>query len=53
MPKNQALARKGEYAKIYADPKKAMRILKWKPKKSLKESVESLQKWYEKYPQGY
>jgi UDP-glucose 4-epimerase len=53
MQKKQSEARKGEYAKIYADPQKAMRTLKWKPKKSLAQSVESLRKWYEKFPQGY
>jgi len=53
MAKRKASARKGEYAEIYADPGKAKKILKWKPKKSLKDSIESLRKWYENKPTGY
>ncbi|MFA5961765.1 MAG: UDP-glucose 4-epimerase GalE [Parcubacteria group bacterium] len=53
LERKKAAARKGEYAKIYANPKKAMRVLKWKPKKSLVASVESLRKWYAGYPEGY
>lgn len=45
--------RPGEYAHVYADNTKAREILKWSPKKSLKDSIESLKKWYEKYPNGY
>lgn len=43
----------GEYAKIYANPSKIMKELKWKPTKSLKDSIISLKRWYTKYPQGY
>ncbi|MFH1188417.1 MAG: UDP-glucose 4-epimerase GalE [bacterium] len=46
-------ARKGEYAKIYANPKKAQKVLHWTPKKTITDSIESLQKWYEKFPNGY
>lgn len=53
MDKKDGKARKGEYAKIYADPSKAFKILKWKPKKSIEESILSLSRWYEKHPQGY
>ncbi len=53
MDKKDVKARKGEYAKIYADPSKAFKILKWKPKKSIEESILSLSRWYEKHPQGY
>jgi len=53
MKKSKGLARKGEYAKIYANSKKAMKILKWKPKKNLSDSVKSLRRWYEKFPKGY
>lgn len=53
MPKKKSPARKGEYAEIYADPRKAQKILKWKSKKSLKDSIESLRKWYENRPLGY
>jgi len=53
MEKKKGKARKGEYAKIYADNSKAKKILKWKPEKGIAESVLSLKKWYEKYPKGY
>jgi len=53
MNKKKGKARKGEDAKIYADPSKAFKILKWKPEKNIEESVISLRKWYEKHPRGY
>jgi UDP-glucose 4-epimerase len=53
MPNQKAPARKGEYAEIYADPRNAQQILKWQAKKNLKDSTESLRKWYENRPQGY
>lgn len=53
MQKSQAETRKGEYAQIYANPHKAKEILGFSPKKSLTESIESLRKWYEGYPNGY
>ncbi len=45
--------RKGEYAKIYADISRARKVLKWTPKRSIEDSVESLVKWYTKHPQGW
>ena len=45
--------RKGEYAKIFADISKAKKILDWKPKRSIKDSVESLIKWYKRNPDGW
>ena len=51
--KKNGKARKGEYAKVYADSSKAFKILKWKPKKSMEDSILSLRKWYEKHPRGY
>lgn len=45
--------RQGEYAKIYANINKAKRILKWRPKKTIKESILSLLKWYQAHPQGW
>lgn len=45
--------RKGEYARVYADPTKAKEILKFQPRKSLTESIESLRKWYTGHPDGY
>lgn len=53
MEKSQAEPRKGESAWIYANPKKAEKILGFHPKKSLRESIESLRKWYGGYPHGY
>lgn len=53
MVKKEGQTRKGEYAKIYADTSKAFKILKWKPVKSIEDSILSLRKWYEKYPNGY
>ncbi|MBU6431379.1 UDP-glucose 4-epimerase GalE [Patescibacteria group bacterium] len=53
MNKKSGEARKGEYAKIYADASKAFKILKWKPEKNIEESILSLRKWYEKHPRGY
>lgn len=51
--KKEGKTRQGEYAEIFADPQKAQDMLKWKPQKSLKESIESLREWYEKFPNGY
>jgi UDP-glucose 4-epimerase len=45
--------RKGEYAKIFTDTQKARKVLKYKTSKNLTDSIESLRKWYEKYPEGY
>lgn len=45
--------RKGEDPAIYADNQKAIKLLEWKPEKSLKESVISLKKWYSNHPKGY
>jgi len=49
----KAKPRQGEYAEIFADNKKARKVLKWKPKRSIESSVNSLVKWYEKHPQGW
>jgi UDP-glucose 4-epimerase len=51
--RKKAPARKGEYAKIFADPQKARKTLNWRPRKSIRESVESLKKWYTGHPRGY
>jgi UDP-glucose 4-epimerase len=53
MPREHGATRKGEYAAIYADPRRARRVLKWKTKKTLQDSIESLRKWYENRPAGY
>ncbi|MFA4826838.1 MAG: UDP-glucose 4-epimerase GalE [Candidatus Shapirobacteria bacterium] len=46
-------ARKGEWAEVYADISKAKRILDWEPKRTIKDSVETLVKWYTNHPQGW
>ncbi|MBP9801843.1 MAG: UDP-glucose 4-epimerase GalE [Candidatus Moranbacteria bacterium] len=53
MEKAPTVTRKGEHAKIYADPRKAKKALQFMPKKSLTESIESLRKWYTGHPNGY
>ena len=45
--------RRGEYGAVYADIAKAKRVLGWKPKKTIKDSVEALVKWYKKRPEGW
>jgi len=53
MEKRNSEPRKGEDAKICADTSKVLKILKWKPAKSMEDSIMSLKKWYEKHPNGY
>lgn len=53
MPRNSAEIRPGEYAAVYADYTKAKQKLNWEPTKTLKDSVESLVKWYKSHPKGY
>ncbi len=45
--------RQGEPAEKYANASKAKKILGWKPKRGIAESVESLVKWYKKRPDGW
>jgi len=52
-PIQKGKARKGEYAKVYADIFKVKSKLDWEPKKSLEETVHSLVKWYKKHPYGW
>jgi UDP-glucose 4-epimerase len=49
----RAKSRAGEYAKMVADIKKARKVLDWKPKRNLKDSVESLTTWYRNNPHGW
>ena len=51
LKKNQA--RKGEYAKMVADIKKAEEVLGWKPKRTIEDSVRTLLTWYKKHPHGW
>jgi UDP-glucose 4-epimerase len=52
-PVGRGKTRKGETAAKYADISKARKILNWKPKRAIKDSVLSLTKWYKKRPQGW
>jgi UDP-glucose 4-epimerase len=52
-PIKKGKARKGEYAEIYANISKAKKILRWEPKRTIKDSVLSLVKWYQKHPRGW
>lgn len=52
-PVSKAEPRKGEYGEIYANIKKAKKVLGWKPKRTIKDSVESLVKWYKDHPNGW
>lgn len=45
--------RKGEYAAVYADNRKAKRVLGWEPKRTIEDSVKSLVKWYTNHPEGW
>ncbi|MBI2051770.1 UDP-glucose 4-epimerase GalE [Candidatus Roizmanbacteria bacterium] len=45
--------REGEYAKMIATIEKANRILGWKPKRTVADSVKSLLAWYTAHPKGW
>ncbi len=45
--------REGDPAELFADNYKAREILHWKPERSLKDSINSLIKWYEGHPGGW
>ncbi len=49
----KALPRQGEDAKKISSIEKAEKILNWRPKRSLKDSVISLIKWYKNHPYGW
>ncbi len=50
---NKGKSREGESYKMIASVKKAKRILGWKPKRSLRDSIKSLASWYQKHPNGW
>lgn len=52
-PLKKTTPRQGEYAKIFANIKKAKKILGWQPKRTIEDSVRSLVKWYNKHPSGW
>lgn len=45
--------RQGEYAEVYANTEKANKTLKWQTKKSLLDSIRSLEGWYKGRPNGW
>jgi len=45
--------RAGEYARAVASIEKAKQILKWEPKRSIADSINSLVKWYKLRPHGW
>ena len=49
----QGEARRGEPAKLIAANEKAQKILEWKPRHTLDDSVKSLVDWYTKHPHGW
>ena len=49
----QSEPRKGEPAEVIANISQAAKHLGWKPKRKLRESIESLVNWYQKYPRGW
>jgi len=51
--KGNGKTRQGEQAKIFSNPKKVQKILGWKSKKTLEDSIRSLEKWYSRFPRGY
>jgi UDP-glucose 4-epimerase len=53
IPLEKTTPREGEYAKMIADIGKAKKILGWKPKRSIEDSISSLVKWYKKHPHGW
>ena len=45
--------RKGEAAKLVTSIEKAQKILGWRPKRTLEDSIISSVKWFRKHPQGW
>ena len=46
-------SRQGEYAKMIASIEKAGKVLGWKPKRRIEDSIKSLIKWYRGHPNGW
>lgn len=53
IPIEKANTRLGDDAKKIADISKAEKILGWKPKRTIEDSVKSLLIWYKNHPQGW
>jgi len=45
--------RQGDDPKKIASVKKAKKVLNWEPKRTIKDSIESLVKWYKVHPNGW
>ena len=45
--------RSGEYPRMIASIAKATKVLGWKPRRTIKDSITSLVSWYQKYPKGW
>ncbi len=50
---SKSISRKGECAQAVASNQKAKRILRWRPKRSLEDSIRTLMKWYSVRPKGW
>lgn len=50
---NDTTPRQGDYPKTVASVKKAEKVLGWKPKRTIEDSVKSLVKWYKAHPKGW
>lgn len=53
IPFSKGNIRKGDDAKKIADIKKAEKVLGWKPRKTIEDSIKSLLIWYKSHPQGW
>lgn len=53
LPKEKGEERRGEYAKMVADIKKAKEVLGWIPEHSLSQSIDSSVSWYTRNPHGW
>ena len=45
--------REGDPVKLIASINKAEKVLGWKPKKTVEDSIRSLVKWYNNHPHGW
>ena len=50
---NKSVSREGEYAQMVASNNKAKKLLRWKPERSLEDSVKTLIQWYTNRPHGW
>jgi UDP-glucose 4-epimerase len=53
IPIKKANTRQGDDAKKIADITKAEKILNWKPKRTIEDSIKSLLIWYKNHPNGW